>query len=354
MSICGFTKKLKVKKLLLSVRIIFVCNTFFVLLLLLASLVPYMDLRKLPFLVFLSLTVPALEIINLVFLCYWIYLKKKQLLFSLISLLIAYVTLGSFYKIGTTEVYKDVVPDLKIMSFNVRGFNKTGQLKRGGVFEDILNLINKENPDIICFQEFDYLKRKEFHNYPYRQLIDNYKKGKSVVCIYSKFPIVNSSSIDFRESANGAAFADVLIKMDTIRIYNVHLESLRLPHHANGISSELSDGLYSRLSDSFQSQIEQARIIKEHKGANSLKTIVCGDFNNTQFSNVYHLIKEGMHDSYIEKGVGFGRTYNFLRLPLRIDFILADGAFEVMFHKNFHDRLSDHYPVMASFRMKSD
>ena len=49
-----------------------------------------------------------------------------------------------------------------------------------------------------------------------------------------------------------------------------------------------------------------------------------------------------------------GKTYDFIKVPLRIDFILADKAFEVKSHKNYDEKLSDHYPVMASFSMRTE
>ncbi len=59
-----------------------------------------------------------------------------------------------------------------------------------------------------------------------------------------------------------------------------------------------------------------------------------------------------MNDTFQEKGSGFGSTYNFKFLPYRIDFILADPEIDIKSHKNFDVRLSDHTPVMASFRLK--
>ena len=87
--------------------------------------------------------------------------------------------------------------------------------------------------------------------------------------------------------------------------------------------------------------------------ATPYKKIVCGDFNNTQFSNVYKVIKGDMQDSFTEQGTGYGRTFNFRYYPVRIDFILADEAFEIMAHKNFDIKLSDHFPVMASIKIGS-
>jgi len=101
-----------------------------------------------------------------------------------------------------------------------------------------------------------------------------------------------------------------------------------------------------------QKQQGQADLIKAHTRNIKYRKIICGDFNNTGFSRVYKTIKGEMKDSFEEKGFGFGSTYMFKVLPFRIDFILADPEIEIKSHKNFNVRLSDHTPVMASFRLK--
>ena len=100
-------------------------------------------------------------------------------------------------------------------------------------------------------------------------------------------------------------------------------------------------------------QYEQANLIRENMEKTHFKKILVGDFNNTQYSNVYQIIKGEMKDSYFEKGKGFGRTYDLLKFPIRIDYILADPEFEVLSHQNFNERLSDHFPVMATLRLNS-
>jgi endonuclease/exonuclease/phosphatase family metal-dependent hydrolase len=58
-----------------------------------------------------------------------------------------------------------------------------------------------------------------------------------------------------------------------------------------------------------------------------------------------------MKDSFIEKGNGYGTTYNFKFLPFRIDFVLADKDIEITDHKNYDIEVSDHYPIMATFTL---
>ena len=116
------------------------------------------------------------------------------------------------------------------------------------------------------------------------------------------------------------------------------------------MEEEKSEKLFKRLSYSFSKQHKQAAIFKENAKSCNYKKIVCGDFNNTQFSAVYRTIKGDMLDSFTEKGSGYGKTIKFWHFPLRIDFILADAEFEITAHQNYNLRLSDHEPIMSSIQ----
>ncbi len=341
------------KRLTLFHKIVFAINTVFVFLLLIACAVPYISSEKFSFLSFLSLAVPFLVGSNFIFLVYWIIRKKRQLWLSLFVLVFSYFVLGTFVKLTFSEE-KILEEDLSVMSYNVRSFNKNGGLNNPRVFEDVKKLIDKEDPDIICFQETGYLRRKEYTKYPYKFLKYINNPGKVLLAIFSKYPIIKAELIHFPKTANNGSYADILYMNDTIRIYNIHLESFKITPNPNVLQKEPTGKLFKRLEKSFQMQQQQAKIIDLHCKSTPYKKIICGDFNNTQFSNVYQTIKGDMQDTFLAKGNGYGKTFNFLSIPLRIDFILADEAFEVKRHKNYNEKLSDHFPIMASFSMKSE
>lgn len=272
---------------------------------------------------------------------------------SLAVLTVGYFSFGTFVKLNFPE--KDPSfsqTDLKVMSYNVRGFNNNRNIDSETIFEDIKVLVDNEDPDIICFQEVGHLRQKEYTAYPYKYLEYKNRHNKSLAGIFSKHPILRAELLPFNESFNTAAFADILYKNDTIRVYSLHMESLGI--RARTYTQRRSDNIYQKLSTSFKKQQEQARIIIKHSNGVRYKKIICGDFNNSQFSRLYRLVKGNMSDTFLEKGSGFGRTYDFMGLPQRIDFILADSEFEVISHKNFDEKYSDHFPIVASFRFKKD
>jgi endonuclease/exonuclease/phosphatase family metal-dependent hydrolase len=105
------------------------------------------------------------------------------------------------------------------------------------------------------------------------------------------------------------------------------------------------------MSKAFVKQEEQVRIFDKHRRDSPYRNIVCGDFNNTSFSNMYRIAKAEMKDTFEERGTGIGKTFDLKFIPFRIDFILVDKSTQVMTHQNFDLRLSDHYPVMTSIRL---
>lgn len=332
-------------------KIVLTINIFLVFLLLTACAVPHISVEHLPFLSLLSLTVPVLVGLNLIFSLYWGFQRKKQILYSLFVLLLSYFTLGTFLKLNFEE-NKSFKEDLKVMSYNVRGFDKWGLAGMPNALIDIKSLITKEKPDIICFQEVGYGMKRDFLDYPYHYLKKIQGGNKVHLGIFSKYPIIQAETIHFPNSVNNGSYADILYKDGTVRIYNLHMQSLGVTPGTGVLRSRSSDWLYRRIIKSFKQQQRQAEMIAKHKALSPHKTILCGDFNNTQFSNVYHILKGAMFDTFIEQGSGFGRTFDFLIIPFRIDFIFADDTFEVASHKNYDLKYSDHFPIMASFRLK--
>ncbi len=335
-------------KLGLFSKLVYILNVVFAFTLLLACLAPFITWKLFSFLSFLSLIIPYLVMINILFFGYWSFRRKKHFLISLFVLLLGYLTQGTFAKVfGSNDEIRD--GEISLLTFNSHSSHGVRWSRSPTFNKEIADFITNQNPDIICFQEFSKTIDRELKQYRFKYQTQFFR-DKSKQAIYSKHKIIGTGSLDFPNSPNNAIYADVLINEDTVRVYNLHLQSLRI--RLGSIKREDTQRLLGRLDRSFQKQLEQALIVRKHKDEVPYKSIICGDFNNTQFSRVYNTIKGDMKDSFQEMGFGFGSTYDFKFLPFRIDFILADSGIEIKSHKNFNIKLSDHTPVMASFRLK--
>ena len=333
-------------------KLIFLLNGIAAVLLLCSYALPYVAPKNFASLSVLSLAVPLLIILNVLFLIYWLLKFKKQLLLSLVVLLIGFKYVSSFYKFSGGQG-ESSTNSISVMNYNVRLFNVYNWLDKEDVDLKIFDFISEEQPDIICFQEFHPTDRSLQHIYPYRHENIAGERMQHGQVIWSKLPIVHSGVIDFPDSANNAIYADIIKNQDTIRVYNIHLQSSGINPDVDEFSSAQSGRLFKRAATTFKMQQEQAEMVVEHMEKAPHRIIACGDFNNTVYSYVYKLIKGELTDTFDAAGKGFGRTFDFKYFPVRIDFILADKAFEVEGFKGYDIELSDHYPVLSQLSLRN-
>lgn len=336
------------KKLSWIDKLLYIINSLLAALLLLSYLLPYVSPKTIPLLSILSLAVPILIVLNFAFILYWVFKLKRQLFLSAIVLLIGFNTVQSFIRISEKKVL--LTNDLKIMSYNVRLFNLYGWKpeSKETTKNNIIAFVKEKTPDIICFQEFVTDYSSEF-DYKYR-FVNNRNASNQRIrfgqAIYSNFKIINSGAVNFESNTNNAIYADVVKDKDTFRVYNVHLESQKIQLDKENFGEKDPEKLRIRVQKTFVKQAKQASQLFEHEQKCNYKTIVCGDFNNTAFSWVYHKLKGSKNDAFVEAGSGFGKSYDYL-LPARIDFIFADNNYDINNFKTYKADFSDHYPIMA-------
>ncbi|WP_370478577.1 endonuclease/exonuclease/phosphatase family protein [Tamlana flava] len=270
---------------------------------------------------------------------------------SLVVLIFGYFWFGSLYKFSSSKNV-GAPNNFKVMNYNVRLFNLYEWIPEKGIEMKIRDFIKLESPDILCLQEYHPHKNIDLSFFPYKFEKLSGKRDKYGQAIFSNFPIVNSGSVEFPNTSNNAIFADMVKGSDTLRVYNIHLESLRINPNAESLQHEDSEMLLKRVGNSFKMQHLQTELFLAHKAKCHYKMIICGDFNNTAFSYVYRRIKGDLNDTFKKAGHGFGRTYDFNSFPVRIDFIFADEDFEVNGFKTYKELYSDHYPIYATLSLE--
>ena len=328
-------------------KLVFFLNSLIATMLILAYLLPYASPQNFALLSVISLAVPLLIILNILFVIYWLLKVKRQLLLSLFVLIIGYAYVGSLYKFSSSKNI-DVPENLSIMSYNVRLFNVYNWIDEDNVGTQISNFITEEDPDVVSFQEYhpdETVSADDNYEHKFEHLSGSRMRHGQV--IWSKYPIVNSGVIEFENSANNAIYADIVKNKDTIRVYNVHLQSSGINSDVEELKKEESEKLLKRVANTFKMQQVQAEQVVEHIDGSPHKTVVCGDFNNTAYSYVYKLLKGDLIDTFERAGNGFGRTFDFKYFPVRIDFILADEDFEINHFKTYDLKLSDHFPILS-------
>jgi len=273
---------------------------------------------------------------------------KKQMLLSGVLLLLGITFINKFYKFSETNV-EESPSDFKLMSYNVRMFNLFEWLPRTDVADSIMAFVKKQDPDIVCFQEYAGVDNINFGQYKHQYIFTNQERYKSGQAILSKFPIVNEGDIKFPKSGNNVIFADIKKGKDTIRVYSMHFQSIKIsPDIHERIDEQKSKVIFHRLSTAFKEQQYQAELMEKHKSECRYPMIICGDLNNSAYSFVYRSVKGQMKDAFEEAGSGFGKSYNYKYYPARIDYVFTDKNMEVKQFETFDDFFnSDHFPVMT-------
>lgn len=341
-------------KLMFFLNIVLTVSTF------VAYLLPFLAPKLFPLLSVFTLFMPLFFILNGLFFLYWGFQFKKRMIISGLVLLMGITFFNKFYKFSAKE-YPENEKDFTVMSYNVRLFNVFKWLDRDDVPDTILTFINEKNPDILCIQEFSNSAHIDLKVYSHKYILMEGNQIRTAQAIFSKFPIINQGNIVFPNSNNNVVFADIKKGKDIIRVYNMHLQSIKISpdvseldeKNIDAIDQGKSQKLFNRISEAFKQQQQQAEIIKEHKKDCPYPIIICGDMNNSAFSYVYRNIKGALKDSFEEAGVGFGATYKFRYYPARIDYIFADDTMKVKKFESFPDfENSDHYPIMARLSME--
>ena len=317
-------------------------------LLLISFILPYLPPKNFPTLSLLSLVVSLLIILNIFFALYWAIQFRRRFLVSFTVLLISYFYFNVFYEVsseGDASQYKNT---LNVLSYNVRLFNAYEKKPETDASEIISEILTEENPDVVFVQEYYKPNKIDFSAYPHKYVHFKSEKAKLGHAFFSKYPLVNTGAFDFEETYNNTLYADVVKGTDTIRIYNVHLQSLGIIPRVSFLQDSDNEKLRKRVSKAFEKQQSQVEAILEHKEKTKHPVIICGDFNNTPFSYSYRKLKDGMQDAFRERGNGLGTTFKFEKFPMRIDYIFASEGLDVISFESMEKTFSDHYPVRAT------
>ncbi len=323
-----------------------------------------------------SFIIPVALAVNHILLLISLILRKKSSVYYIIALIIGFpflfgtVGLKSFFEGTETPEKTFTVLNYNIGSFHMRPYAYKNIDSARIALKDWM--INGES-DIRCFQEFsNYPWSKEFNviqqldqkgiHYYFSQEEEprhiNY--SRTGILIVSKFPIVNHG--DLLASKNGfnrIAFADIKIDGDTIRVINVHLESMGLgqfdPRKANDLGGVKSTTrtILGKLKEGVFERSKQIRELADFIGISPYPVICVGDFNDMPYSYSYQLMKRKMKNTFEESGRGLGFTYRggTLRV-LRIDNQFYTGAVRSVGFETMYDiKLSDHYPLRGEYRI---
>jgi endonuclease/exonuclease/phosphatase family metal-dependent hydrolase len=357
---------------------ILVVNILFLIALLLSYLSAHVSPEKSWILPFFGLLYPFLILINLFFVIYWILRLRWLFLIPAIVILAGWNHLERLVQFNSPGTPPVNGVSFKVVTYNVKNLsNDNVDLIEPGIRNKIIEFLIKEDADILCLQEFaivhpdpeafiDSLSdRLEMPFHEYIQYSDKPRKRIDAIFTFSKFPILNSGSVKKDYQHNYALFTDLWINDDTVRLFNVHLESVRLRHEDYAFISELdlqfeeddnikkgSRMILDKLKIAFARRASQVDNLSYSIVQSPHPVMLCGDFNDTPNSYAYQKLTTNLKDAFMESGRGFGNTYIGKLPSYRIDFILHSDHFTSWNFSRELIKLSDHYPVSCIIGMK--
>ncbi len=363
-----------------SLNIIFIFNNIAVLLLLLSYVSIYISPDKFWFFAFLGISYPYFLLVNILFLIFWIIKLNKYFLLSLIAILIGFSSFNKTIK-PFPNSKQSTENQFKVLSYNVRLFDVFKYKWRDkNSYDDrnkIFDFLKEENAEIVCLQEFFYNKS---HHFKTSDTIIQFIDAKNVhteftskndsnyfyfgAATFSKYPIINRGKIEFENKTdNICIYSDIIKNKDTIRIYNIHLESIKLSKEDENFYSDFSNNkeqeklkkgslkIFAKLKRAFIKRASQARNLSDHIKKSPYPVILCGDFNDTPISYSYNKVSENLKDAFLECGSGIGNTYNGKFPSFRIDYILFSDFFSANSFEIKKIDFSDHYPIISNLRI---
>lgn len=355
-------------------RAILILNVLAAIALLLSYLAPLLNPSKVFFPALFGLAYPYILMINVLFICYWLIGLKKEIFISVFAILIGWYHLNNTLPLN----FKDVkIPEtseedqrFKVLSYNVRGFDVYKWISDPDVKKEIFDFIQTQEPDILCFQEYYTSEHKhDTHRSNAKRLpslsqsavyySDGQNRDKGFgIATFSKFPIIKKSRIPFNSTSNAAMYTDILFKSDTLRVFNIHLQSIKF-HRENIAFMDTASLKYSnqqmreikeigsRLKTAFTMRAEQAQMIANYIKDSPYPVVVMGDFNDTPQSYAYRKIRKGIHDAFRKAGRGFGNTYAGELPSFRIDYIMYGDPLIPYQFKRIKKDYSDHFPISS-------
>ncbi len=276
--------------------------------------------------------------------------------------------------------------EVSLISANVRIFNVYAQLRDPDFASSkgFIRWLAASPADVLCLQEFynephgsredgavfrsaEYLGAGSGRHAFVSTSLTNGIGAQFGMAIFSRFPVVRRGTIPFgRLSQNHAMWADLARPAapgrpaDTIRVFNLHLQSMSMDENDIVTATESRAGLRQkapnllrRFRNGAVARGTQVDTVLARVARSPYPVLLAGDTNDLPYSYTYNRLAGQLQNAWASVGTGLGATYNG-RLPgLRIDQQFAGPQWLIRgcrVHREI--RWSDHFPVEGLYELR--
>ena len=327
----------------------------------------------------LAIGFEVLAVGNIVFAVSWLFSSHKSwCLVSILALLCSSAQLRATFSLNT-KTQEAGTNELRLLTYNTHLLQNNTPVDRN----ELLRYIHDSGADIVLMQEYAVYKDAHYptfgqvknaltdiYPYTYYDFSVHNRRLQYGLAVYSKFPLINKTTVPLHATGNGANHCDVVVQDDSFRLFNNHLQSNSLqPSEIDSLLSKNAKEytlhshtqLQGKFADAYAARTKQVETIRAAIDASPYPVIVCGDFNDVPASYAYRQLSKGLKDAFLTTSfLHTGHTYvRSSALPwfhnatfgpgIRIDYILTDPMLRATDFRIDRVAYSDHYPVMAAF-----
>ncbi|HSC37794.1 MAG TPA: endonuclease/exonuclease/phosphatase family protein [Chitinophagaceae bacterium] len=353
---------------------------------LLACFTPFVHPARFWWIAVLGVGFPLLTLALVLLVFLWWFFKSRWAFPPLLALLLGWGQITHFFAFHPFSSFsqKKEAGTFRVMQWNVARLDAMNRKRPGGTFrQHIFDFIKDMDPDIICMEEFlesnnpkqmpeNISYMTDTLHYPYYYFARDHKRWDNVyehgVAVFSRYPLVDTLRIryygeDPHAPGESLIHVDVNIGGQRTRIFATHLQSLRFDGNDYNLFSKIataedsgmvrSKGVVRKFRRAYTFRSKQAELVRRELDNSPYPLILCGDFNDVPNSFTWSRIKGDRTDAFLRRGFGVGRSFASLSPTLRIDYIFCSKDLEVTQFKKTVNYWSDHFPLVADFKLPS-
>ncbi|MCI1188250.1 endonuclease/exonuclease/phosphatase family protein [Hymenobacter sp. DH14] len=269
---------------------------------------------------------------------------------------------------------------VSLLSANVRIFNVYSELREPGdaSSKNFIRWLASSPADVLCLQEYynepggsaengqvfrseAALGRGSGRHAFVSPSLTNRVGAEFGLAIFSRYPIVRRGTIPFGKlTQNHAMWADLARAHDTIRVFNVHFQSMSMAESDIATATESRAGLRQkapnllrRFRNGAVARGNQVDTVLARVRRSPYPVLLAGDFNDLPYSYTYDQLADHLQNAWATAGLGIGATYHGQLPFLRIDQQFASKQWQVLGCRVHQEiKWSDHYPIEGLYRLK--